>query len=247
MQPHEPELTQQADEIPGPAAKPEPESEPAPELEPKLTPEEIESWALGCSAILASHSLGYKPSEFGMFEKNDSNAESAKSVLSGSWGINNREDLIGTITRMTENGHNESFIEYYSMFSALSNEEFGMMVDEYLAEAGEDADIDSIYMTSLTKLIGDSWGDKQIKAWDWFRMIHLAGWGYIAGYFEREEAYEHMIPVIERLNSTFSSWEEAVINYMGGYAWWSQTNIYQFVNDYRQRWGTYEGIKDNKI
>jgi hypothetical protein len=44
--------------------------------------------------------------------------------------------------------------------------------------------------------IGDQWGDKQIKAWDWFRMIHLAGWGYIAGYLEREEAYAHMTPVI---------------------------------------------------
>ena len=78
-------------------------------------------------------------------------------------------------------------------------------------------------------------------------MIHLAGWGYVAGYLELDEAYKYMQPVIDRLYKTFSSWEEACDNYLDGYAWWSRTDISKSGTEYTRRITTYQGIKDDTI
>lgn len=193
------------------------------------------AWALGCSAILATRN-GYEPYQFGMFTKNDTNAGRAKNLLSQSWGCSSREDLIETIEYMTDNGHNSSFAEAYGIATSLSDSDY-----QTLLELSGDVDR---YMWPLTKSLGDKWGDKQLKAWDWFRMIHLAGWGYVAGYLELQEAYDYMTPVIERLRSTFSSWEEANENYMDGYAWWSRTEVSKSGTEYKRRLQIYKAILD---
>jgi len=202
----------------------------------------VEAWALGCSAILAVKN-GFDPYEFGMFSRSEANASIARLTLSGSWDCNNRNDLINLITRMTERGHSDSFATSYEYALILSEKEFQDMMEKL----GDEEDMElAIYMVSLTKSLGDKWGDKNIKAWDWFRMIHLAGWGYIAGYLELQEAYDYMLPVIERLNSTFSSWDEAVDNYMDGYAWWSQTDVSEPGTEYKHRLDIYQEYKSDK-
>ena len=202
-----------------------------------LTGDEIEAWARGCSAILATRN-GFEPYQFGMFEINDRNISTAQEVLSESWGCEDRRDVRGVIRRMTDNGHNSGFVEAYDLLCSLSEEEY----DELL-ETSTDIDV---YMWPQTKLFGDYWGDKQIKAWDWFRMIHVAGWGYVAGYLELEETYELMVPIIDRLRGTFSSWEDATDNYMDGFAWWSRTDISDPWNqyEYRERMKIYAELKE---
>ena len=202
-------------------------------LNPEIDPYYL-SWALGCSAILATRNRA-DPHQFGMTFRSPANAALEKSVLRRDWGCESREDIIDTISLMTDYGHNASFAEAYSIVNSLSKEEY----DALLVLSG---DVDR-YMWPLTKSIGDKWGGKQIKAWDWFRMIHLAGWGYVAGYLELDEAYELMQPSIDRLHSTFSSWEEACDNYMDGYAWWSRTDVSQAYSEYKSRLGIYEGLK----
>lgn len=202
----------------------------------ELTEDRIVAWALGCSAILAIRN-NLDPYQFGMFEKNDYNAYDAKSLLADSWGVNSRDDLIATVGAMTDNGHTAEFAEAYSIVSSLSEKE--------LQELVESSDEMSAYMWPLTKQLGDKWGDKQIKAWDWFRMMHIAGWGYIAGYLEKEDAYDLMTPVIERLRNTFSSWEEANDNYMDGFVWWNRTDPSDLSNnyDYQRRVEIYDDLK----
>lgn len=201
---------------------------------PENSQYDLEAWALGCSAILAALNDG-DLYQFGMREKNTENAEDEKTTLSGSWGCYSREDLIETIYSMTDDGHSTDFDEAYDLLSSLSDAEYQELLTEtYRSEA---------YMWELTKALGDKWGDKKIKAWDWFRMIHLAGWGYVAGYLELEEACSLMEPVIERLRGTFSSWDEATENYMDGYAWWSLTDVSEPDTDYQQRLKVYEMLK----
>ena len=194
------------------------------------------SWALGCSAILATRNRA-DPYQFGMNIRNAQNATLEKTVLLRDWSCSSREDIINTISRMTDYGHNASFAEAYELVSSLTKSEY----EALLAISGE---MDK-YMWPLTKSIGDKWGDTQIKAWDWFRMIHLASWGYVAGYIELEEAYELMQPSIDRLHSTFSSWEEACDNYMDGYAWWSRTDVSQTSSEYMNRLKIYQEIKED--
>ncbi|MCL2125741.1 MAG: DUF1266 domain-containing protein [Oscillospiraceae bacterium] len=195
------------------------------------------AWALGCSAILATRNTGNDPYEFGMFAKTTSNAATERALLRRDWSINNRDELLETIDIMTDYGHNIDFAISYEIISSLTPEEYDAVL---VLSSGMDK-----YMFPLTKSLGEKWGDTQIKAWDWFRMVHLAVWGYIAGYLDLEETYECMQPLIDRLLSTFSSWEEACENYMDGYAWWSRTDVSQSNTEYLRRLEIYESIKDD--
>ena len=203
---------------------------------PTFTSDEYKSWALGCSAILASRNPLYNPHQFGMMPKDGISARYIGTMLSNDWGVENREDLINTIHRMTNNGHSAQFAEAYAL---VSKKDFDPAASDLFGDDGS-------YMWPLTKTIGDKWGDKQIKAWDWFRMIHLAEWGYVAGYLDLQESYALMTPIIELLRSTFTSWEEACNNYLDGYAWWSRTDVSEPDTEYQQRVDVYENIKDDK-
>jgi hypothetical protein len=137
---------------------------------------------------------------------------------------------------MTDNGHSADFAELAGLVGALSNEEF-----EYLMILSEGSGEE--HMWELTRELALRWGDKHIKAWDWFRMIHLASWGYAIGYLTEAEAHELMTPVIERLRATFSSWDEANRNYLDGYAWWSRTDVSQPGTEYAHRVAVYNELR----
>jgi hypothetical protein len=212
---------------------------PPPEERIALLPGEIEDWALGCSAVLAVRN-DLDPYQFGMMAKGDPySARAAAAVLSRDWGCDNRAVLLDLIARMTDGGHNVSFAKAYHELSALTEED-----DEQWLQANGDKDRAWL---ELTKSLGDRWGDKQIKAWDWFRMMHLTAWGYIAGYIDLQESYDLMTPVIQRLRQSFSSWDEANRNYIDGYAWWSGTDITRPDTEYKLRLNLYESIRSNTL
>ena len=202
-----------------------------------LTGPVVEAWTLGCSAILATRyqeQYNYDPYVFGMF----SNASDAQAVLSDPWKCTNHDEVVDRVTYMTDHGHNELFAKDYGALSNMSDEEY----DNYLKENDD-------FMIPVIKLVGDKWGDKQIKAWDWFRMFHVTSWGYAAGYLELEEAYDMLLPLIERLKSTFSSWDEANDNYMDGFAVHYRANIIEpdgsdkMYNEYAARMKVLEELK----
>jgi hypothetical protein len=197
---------------------------------------DVEAWALGCSAILAAVN-GLDVHQFGMFEKNDILDVMPQTMLSNSWDINSREELIDAVTRMTDGGHNADYVEMSEEIEQIPGSLFPKILEEATPE-------EAAYI-QLTKEIGKRWGDKQIKAWDWFRMMHIIGWGYNAGYLDLEEAHSYMEPVIERLHGTFSSWDEATQNYMDGYAWWSREDITDPNGEYQRRLELYESLKKN--
>jgi len=204
----------------------------------ELTAEKIEAWAMGCSAILAVRN-GLEPYEFGMFTRSEMNAVQAQILMIDSWNCFNRNDLIEIIFSMTDQGHNGSFEKAFALVRLLSDDEL-----EELVEMSEGPDI---YMWPMTKELGEKWGDKGIKAWDWFRMMHLVGWGYVSEYFEIEEAYDLMIPIIERIRDTFDSWEDANENYMDGFAWWSCADLSDPDESYEYyiRMDIYENLKND--
>ena len=78
------------------------------------------------------------------------------------------------------------------------------------------------------KILRDSWGieDREAlmteaetlavgkDAWDWFRVSHLAQWGYLAGYVSYPEALALVEPAAEKVCQTYSSWAEAQADYL---------------------------------
>jgi hypothetical protein len=194
----------------------------------------IKEWMLGCGAILAKVNK-IDPYSIGMNPRTSANVNYSRRMLSGSWNCEDREDVISAIENMTDGGHAELFEYDAELANSFSDAEF-----KALLEMSNEVDR---FMWRYVKGLSEKWGDRGIRAWDWFRMFHLAGWGYLAGYLELEEAYILVEPVAQRLRDTFTSWDEATENYMDGYAYWSRTDITEENTSYRQRLQIYEDLK----
>lgn len=201
----------------------------------------LEAWALPMGSMLSYLNWG-KPDHFGLYARSDSSAfisnempfDLAQSALSGSWSIENREDLIETVASMTVAGHNINFLVDAALVNSLSASEYKQL----LANAtGMDA-----YMWPYTKQLSEKWGDRGILCWDLFRMSNLVQWGYNAGYVTYAEALALLEPAATLLCANFSSWEEAYENYLDGYNWWARNNVLG-----EDIWQTERGVKYAQI
>src|ERR1700730_526927 len=50
--------------------------------------------------------------------------------------------------------------------------------------------------------------DRRKIGWNYPRAVHLARWGYAAGYLQEQEAWNLIMPAAGSLQQTFSSWQE---------------------------------------
>lgn len=151
----------------------------------------------------------------------------SRNALSRDYECDSREELIEIIVRMTENGHNTSFMRDAALVNSLTESEY-----EVLLSLSSYTDR---YMWENVKNMSAKWGDRGIVAWDLYRMANLTGVGYRAGYLEFEEIYELVRPIVKKMQSTFSSWDEANDNYLDGYAYWSRTDFSKEDSDYYKR------------
>lgn len=139
-----------------------------------------------------------------------------RDMLSDSWDINSREDLIVTVCSLPYYGHNENFLEDVAYINALTPAQY----NQYLNSDGMDS-----YMFPYTKQLGEKWGDRGILCWDLFRVSSLVQFGYTAGYVTYAEALALLEPAATLLCENFSSWEEAYENYLEGYNWWARNDV----------------------
>ena len=195
-------------------------------------------WILGCNAILAKRN-GEDPYTLGWSSRTAAAVEIKRGIMSGSWGIDSREDLLETIAMMTDGGHSASFDNDVEMLKMLKK------TGQYDAVIADSGDMDK-YMWKMVEDLDQKWEAKSIKAWDWFRMMHLVNWGYVSGYIELSEAHEICAPIAERLKMTFSSWDEATKNYMDGYMYWLRMNPNQPTQEYTKRLQIYEDLKNSQ-
>ncbi len=176
----------------------------------------LEAWALPMGSMLSHLGKG-QANRFGIYFRHPLTSQNCRDTLSRSWSVENREDLIETITSMTFSGHNSSFLYDAALVNSLSASEYKKL----LADAeGMDA-----YMWPYTKQLSEKWGDRGILCWDLFRMSNLVQWGYTAGYLTYEEALALLEPAAVLLCENFSSWEEAYENYLDGYNWWARNDV----------------------
>lgn len=196
----------------------------------------LEAWALPMGAMLSTinvadednadsiHRFGSYKRSVRLVTRDDSGEivatrhpyEQARDFLSGGWGINGREDLVETVCRMTEHGHNDSFQEDVAYIKTLTLAEYL----KYLSSPSMDS-----YMFPYTKQLGEKWGEQGILCWDLFRMSNLVQWGYEAGYITYAEALALLEPAARLLCENFSSWDEAYENYLDGYNWWARNDV----------------------
>jgi len=194
----------------------------------------LKAWFLGCGAILARVN-NWDPYYIGMNPRTASNASRARQTLSASWGVSDRDDLIMTMLEMMFGGHAANFAYDAMLVNSLSAAEYNALLEQ-------SGTVDR-YMWRLVKNLSAKWGDNGIVAWDWFRVLHLAGWGYLGGYLELREAYIFAEAIAEGLQNSFSSWDQATANYMDGYAYWSRTDISRENTEYHRRLRFYDELK----
>lgn len=152
-----------------------------------------------------------------------------------SYSTYNREEALDTLNWLAVMGHRINFAFDAEMFKSLSKEEY----NEALANA---EGIDK-YMIPYTMELDQKWGDRGIICWDMFRLSHVACWAYHAGYITKGEALDYIEVAANVVKENFSSWDEAVDNYMDGYAWWSRTDVNQEKSSYHKRYQIYKNAK----
>jgi len=197
----------------------------------------LKEWLLGAGAIIAkvNERGGADPYLIGMFERTSRGVSAARGILRNSWNTSNREDLFDTIYGIANFGHSYNFDFDVEMFKSLSSAEQKQILR---TATGVDA-----YMWPYVMALDKKWGEKSIRAWDWFRVGHLCRWGYAAGYITLEEAYEIFEPIAKELRATFKSWDEASENYLDGYAYWGRIDVSQTPNDFSRRTQMYDDLK----
>ncbi|GAB4330893.1 MAG: hypothetical protein Kow0099_01830 [Candidatus Abyssubacteria bacterium] len=123
--------------------------------------------------------------------------------------------MLKTLQWLEEGGHRKDFDDIKSFVQSLPAEERTMFIEQ----AGSDPEMaNKIEVVSQYRLI---YGDKSIAAWDLTRYTALCGWGYLAGYFTEEEAWQRMMPAARALQQHFDSWDDMGRNYLIGREFWS--------------------------
>ena len=192
----------------------------------------LEPWAMAMSAYLNARHTG-TPQVFGGRKRGTMLGKSAigqyaasgyvytydwaRYLLSDSWGITSREELIRTVCSMTYHGHNEAFLEDAEMIRSWTPAQYQQVLKN---AQGMDA-----YMFPYTKQLSGKWGSRGILCWDLFRMSNLVQWGYAAGYVTYPEALALLEPAAALLRDNFKNWNEACENYLDGYNWWAREDV----------------------
>jgi hypothetical protein len=173
----------------------------------------MRGWALGCAAVLTERNHDDHTRLAGCDLTERSKAEK-RVILSDSWGINNRADLLATLTSLEEEGHRADFEVVGRLIAGLDQDAYErLLATESEPEAISKMEIARTYYTQS--------GDKSLYGWDYSRAICLCRWAYVAGYLSEEEAWNKIMPLAKALQEKFDSWEDLGRNYLIGRQFWS--------------------------
>jgi uncharacterized protein DUF1266/ankyrin repeat protein len=66
-------------------------------------------------------------------------------------------------------------------------------------------------------------------AWDYCRLVRVAGQSYVAGYLTEDEAWQRIMPAARALQANYSSWREMGEDYLAGRERWSHERDPEFA------------------
>ena len=120
---------------------------------------------------------------------------SAQQSLSGSWSVENADDLIEMADWLMTEGHNQDALDVLKEFGA-DGETQRDAFDAILQEQGLD---EGTYISLLAAYDAQSaYGDGAIAAWDLSRVGTIMGFGYAAGYCTYEEAMDKNLEAAQK-------------------------------------------------
>ncbi|EBC4878104.1 DUF1266 domain-containing protein [Salmonella enterica] len=132
--------------------------------------------------------------------------------LSDSWDINNREDLIQTIYRMTDDGHAADLAPFYIRWFTLSPHQWR----EFTAQLSEQGQIYARFVAETALCCGRG----GIKAWDYVRVGFLCRMGVLNQWLTEEESLWLQSRVYERAHYFYHGWMQYFAAYSLGRLYW---------------------------
>ncbi|MCD7825593.1 MAG: DUF1266 domain-containing protein [Clostridiaceae bacterium] len=194
-------------------------------------------WGRAMGSVLLYLNDG-NPYYFGGYEANESNREATIRILSSSWNINSRKQLLKQINNLLEEGDRTAFKEEAKEMAAMSKKE--------LKTAMKQLSGDILIHYREVRYNWKTWGSKGLLAWDMCRISHLVQWGHIAGYLSLEEAQALIEPAAKKLKKHFDNWEDVQMNWLDGYCLYATVDRDADGNDYTNRKTIYEKIRDSQ-
>ncbi|MCT4565863.1 MAG: DUF1266 domain-containing protein [Maledivibacter sp.] len=175
-------------------------------------------WGLSTNAILVKMNNG-KYDLIGMEEPTEYNIEKTKRSLSESWDINSRKDALSSIKWLKEAGHRKIYNKKVLYVTQATEEEYNSLLNKLDGEEIEEYKFVKEYYKEI--------GNKSLIAWDYCRLVHIAGCCYKIGYLEYDEAVKEIMDAAIILQKTFSSWDEMSGNYALGRYFWGGEDCYR--------------------
>ncbi len=196
-----------------------------PQMDPKTALSMAQQWAIAAGANLASlngNFLNTLPT--------GNTSSTAKTILKRDWGIETRQDAIEMIEWLQESGHSLYFEIIQDVLAAHPVANHVSALEEMqmrLEEAGHDRNLLTYYrnlQTGVNKLTEDGiiTGSytNHILSWDLGRVINLCRWCYDVKLFTEKEAWQYMMPAAERLQQSYTSWQDLSTGYLLGRVMW---------------------------
>lgn len=143
------------------------------------------------------------------------NVDMVRSILEDYWGVENREDLIGTLHYLVSSGHTEDYVD---MLKAVAD---GRTAESLVTEDMDEDDIRindarfefvSAYAGHIDPIL--------VHGWDLGRAANVTRWGYFAGYISEEEAWNLLEQVAEFCMESYDSWRGFAQSYIFGSMFW---------------------------
>ena len=146
--------------------------------------------------------------------------DQVKKILMDSWDIDDKNSSMETIQWLKDRGHRVGFTEGYKKYLSLSDSDKKLILKIY------ENRIEEIENFLFYKDHGKEIGSKSLIAWDYCRIIQVAGMSYVCGYLSYDEAWKEIMDAAKVIQKSYSSWEDMARNYMLGGEFWSGDKYY---------------------
>lgn len=194
-------------------------------------------WGRAMGSVLILLNDG-NPYYFGGYQITEDNKNGAANILSASWDIGSRKELLVQVQNLLTEGDRIAFRKEAKEMNAMSKKQ--------LKTAMKQLSGDLLLHYQLVQYNWEKWKNKGLLAWDMCRISHLVQWGYVAGYLNREEAQALIEPAARRLQKDFASWEEVQNNWLDGFCLFAGIDPEASDTDYTNRKGLYERLVKNE-
>lgn len=188
-------------------------------------------WIIDAYAIYVPFENG-EYGELGGHSREDWDQERVKEYLSDWWGITNRTTATRTIRQVLKKGTRASYrhaFETYLKKGYLSMDEDGYVDIISISEIPEDEQC-------RAWVCYDAYGHldtRGVDAWDYIRIMRITGLCYQCGYISLEECLDQCLPIAQRLQKEYGSFEEIFESYIYGYQFWKNDSNDDKIYFYR--------------